>query len=164
MKIAVISDTHLAHPTEGFKRHMKTLFGDVDIVLHAGDMTSSSVFDYLSNWDLRAVRGNMDDFDLAARLPESRVEEIAGRRIGIIHGWGSPRGSRTRFSAHSRVWISSFSAIPTFPSTQRKGSYPLQPRKLQERVLSDRTVGIIEIAAEVTCGTFRSTSINHSEL
>jgi len=56
MKIAVISDTHLAHPTEGFKRAMKALFSDVDMMLHAGDMTSSSVFDYLSNWDLRAVR------------------------------------------------------------------------------------------------------------
>jgi predicted phosphodiesterase len=61
---------------------MKALFSDVDIMLHAGDMTSSSVFDYLSNWDRPGCQSNMDDFDLKARLPESRVEEVEGMRIG----------------------------------------------------------------------------------
>ena len=110
MKIAVISDTHLAHPTEGFKRAMKALFSDVDMMLHAGDMTSSSVFDYLSNWDLRAVRGNMDDFDLGARLPESRVEE--GSSMGGVRR----KGLRTRSSGCSGMSISLSSAIRTSPS------------------------------------------------
>ncbi len=31
----------------------------------------------------------MDDYDLSAKLPEKRIEEIEGWRIGITHGRGS---------------------------------------------------------------------------
>lgn len=151
MKIAVISDTHLDHPTEGFKRHMKTLFGDVDMVFHAGDMTSSSVFDYLSNWDLRAVRGNMDDFDLAARLPESRVEEIAGTRIGIIHGWGSPRGLEDKvLSALPGVDIIVFGHSHVPLNIKKGGIILFNPGSYRGGYSAPGTVGIIEIAGEVT--------------
>jgi len=92
MKIAIISDTHLTRVTDEFRSYTKRVFGDADVLVHAGDMTSGVVYDYLSNWDIRAVRGNMDEAELRASLPEKRVEEIAGVRIGIIHGWGSPHG------------------------------------------------------------------------
>jgi len=42
----------------------------VDIIIHAGDMVSRAIYDYLCNWDLRAVKGNMDDFDLDNILRE----------------------------------------------------------------------------------------------
>jgi len=151
MKIAVISDTHLAHPTEGFKRAMKALFSDVDMMLHAGDMTSSSVFDYLSNWDLRAVRGNMDDFDLGARLPESRVEEAAGRRIGIIHGWGSPQGLEDKVLRVFRdvdIIVFGHSHIPF--NMKKGGAILCNPGSCRGGYSVSGTVGIIEIGAEVT--------------
>lgn len=150
MKIAVVSDTHLARPTEGFRRTMEALFSDADIILHAGDMTSTSVFDYLSNWDLRAVRGNMDDFDLGARLPESRVEEVAGRRIGIIHGWGSPQGLEDKvFRAFREVDIIVF-GHSHLPLNTRKGGVTLfNPGSYRGGYSTPGTVGIIEIAGEV---------------
>jgi hypothetical protein len=92
MKIGILSDTHLANITEVFSTSMKTVFGDVDMIIHAGDMTGIAVYYYLSHWELKAVRGNMDDYELRGLLPEKRIEEIAGRRIGIIHGRGSPQG------------------------------------------------------------------------
>ncbi|OPY00919.1 MAG: phosphodiesterase [Syntrophorhabdus sp. PtaB.Bin047] len=151
MKIAVISDTHLAHPTEGLRRTMKALFSDVDIMLHAGDMTSSSVFDYLSNWDLRAVRGNMDDFDLAARLPESRVEEVEGRRIGIIHGWGSPQGLEDKvLHAFQGVDIVVFGHSHVPLNTKKGGIILFNPGSYRGGYSVPATVGVIEIAGEVT--------------
>ena len=92
LKIGVISDTHLGRVTDEFKNIIMKYFNDVDMIIHSGDMTGRAVYEYLSNWDLKAVRGNMDDFDLRDMLPEKRVEEIGGKKIGIIHGRGSPYG------------------------------------------------------------------------
>lgn len=90
IKIGVLSDTHLSRPTDDFKVTIAKVFSDVDMIIHAGDMTGLLVHEFLSNWDLRAVSGNMDDYDLMAILPKKRIEEIAGKRIGIIHGKGPP--------------------------------------------------------------------------
>lgn len=89
-RIGIISDTHLNRPTDDFKSTISKYFADVDMIIHAGDMTGRLVHDFLANWDLRAVAGNMDDYDLSAILPDKRVEEIEGRKIGITHGRGSP--------------------------------------------------------------------------
>jgi len=147
MKIAVISDTHLAHPAEEFRRHMKTFFSDADIMLHAGDMTSLSVFDYLSSWDLRAVRGNMDDPELGARLPERRVEEIEGRRIGIVHGWGSPRGLEDAVrKAFQDVDIIIFGHSHVPLNTRKAGVVLFNPGSYRGGYSTKGTVGVIEIA------------------
>jgi uncharacterized protein len=92
IRIGILSDTHLYSVTEEFVSALDRAFKGVDILFHAGDMTAKVVYDYLSNWDLRAVAGNMDDFDLARLLPQKRVEEIMGVRIGIMHGRGCPQG------------------------------------------------------------------------
>jgi uncharacterized protein len=92
MKIGILSDTHLTMITDAFKKTLDTIFADADMIVHAGDMTGMAVYDYLSNWTLRAVRGNMDDHDVRAILPEKRLEGIMGRRVGIIHGRGTPYG------------------------------------------------------------------------
>jgi putative phosphoesterase len=90
MKIGILSDTHLAGITEDFKKTIKRVFDGVDMIIHAGDITGISVFNYLSNWELKAVRGNMDDFDLCNLLPEKRIENIMGKNVGIIHGKARP--------------------------------------------------------------------------
>jgi putative phosphoesterase len=92
MNIGVLSDTHLVRVTDDFRRTVETVFRHVDMIIHAGDMTGMAVYDYLSNWQIVAVRGNMDDHDLRVALPEKRVEDVAGKRIGIVHGRGTPYG------------------------------------------------------------------------
>jgi len=64
-RVGVLSDTHLTSVTEEFKSIMSSLFRDVEIIIHAGDIVTREVYEYLCNWDVRAVRGNMDGFDLA---------------------------------------------------------------------------------------------------
>jgi uncharacterized protein len=90
VKIGILADTHLDRATDDFKSAIKTIFSDIDIIIHAGDMIGMGVYEYLCNWDLKAVRGNMDNHDLKAILPDKRIEEINGKKIGIIHGKGPP--------------------------------------------------------------------------
>jgi putative phosphoesterase len=92
VKIGVISDTHLTSVDSRFAQMIRRHFGDVDAVIHAGDMVEESVFEFLSEWRLLAVLGNMDRGALTEMLPRRRVERLGGKRIGITHGWGSPEG------------------------------------------------------------------------
>ena len=151
MKIAVISDTHLTHPTDNFRRHMKELFADVPIMLHAGDMTSSSVLDFLSNWGVRAVRGNMDDHDLRCALPEQRIESIAGRRIGLVHGWGSPAGLEDRvLDSFPDVDIVVFGHSHVPLEATMRGVALFNPGSYRGGYRGKGSVGIIEITQDVT--------------
>ncbi len=43
-----------------------------------------------------AVAGNMDDYDVLDALPQTRIVEAEGRRIGLVHGWGSREGLEKR--------------------------------------------------------------------
>lgn len=98
-KIGVLSDTHLHRVTDNLKELFKKEFKDIDVLVHAGDMTAINVYDYLKNWDIRAVRGNMDDYELQSIIPKKRIEVINDRKFGIIHGYGSPYGIEDRVRA-----------------------------------------------------------------
>jgi uncharacterized protein len=70
---------------------------DADLILHAGDFVAVEVFEELSALaPLVAVAGNMDEPALAALLPERRVVETGGARIGMVHvpGPAAGRGER----------------------------------------------------------------------
>jgi putative phosphoesterase len=90
MKIVVMSDTHLDHVTDEFEAICAGYCSDADVVVHLGDMARSPVLDFLEQYPLQAVAGNMDDQIIQARLPAKKVIDVAGCLIGIIHGWGSP--------------------------------------------------------------------------
>lgn len=96
IKIGVLSDTHLYTVNDTLRELLKKDFHDIDILIHAGDMTSINVYEYLKNWNLMAVRGNMDDFDLKDIVPHKRIEVINNKKIGIVHGSGSPYGIEER--------------------------------------------------------------------
>ncbi len=146
IKLGIISDTHLNRITDEFDNAMKNIFRDVDVIIHAGDMTSLSIYDYLSNWDIRAVRGNMDDLELQNYLPEKRIEEIEGKKIGVIHGRGSPYGlSDLVFKEFQHVDIIIFghSHIPFYEKKGNVGMF--NPGSYKGLAGQPGTVGIIEI-------------------
>lgn len=71
-----------------------------DLVLHAGDFTAASVLDELRGFaPIEAVHGNMDDAELRALLPERRVVDLAGHRIGMVHDPGPKAGRAARLAA-----------------------------------------------------------------
>jgi len=96
MKIGIISDTHLTQATKGFKTLLETHLRDVDLILHAGDMVSLSVYEFLQQWPLEAVQGNMDELNLKAVLPFKKTLSLEGHQIGLMHGWGPARGLEDR--------------------------------------------------------------------
>ena len=92
MRVAVISDTH-ARPGDvaAVIERVGPYLHDVDRILHAGDVTSREVLDALSRFaPIAAVAGNMDGPGLRENLPEQRILPLAGFKIGLCHGGGSP--------------------------------------------------------------------------
>ena len=70
------------------------VLGRSDLILHAGDFVTAAVLDELAQLaPVSGVHGNMDDAVLKAMLPERRVVEAAGLRIGMVHEPG-PRTAR----------------------------------------------------------------------
>ena len=90
MKIGVLSDTHLRDRGNAKKLVDHLLsgpFADVEAVLHAGDVVISGLEDLFSPLPFYSVRGNMDH-DLYD-VPISRIVNLSGKRVGMIHGWGA---------------------------------------------------------------------------
>jgi uncharacterized protein len=96
VKIGVISDTHLMGRHEKLQQIAETVFSDVDLVLHAGDLVDIAVLDAFAPKEVRAVFGNMDPPGVRDVLPEKLIWEIDGRRLALIHGWGPPSAIEKR--------------------------------------------------------------------
>ena len=96
IKIGVLSDTHL----QGLSKELEHIFEeyliDKDLVLHAGDVVSEEILDFLGQKELHAVHGNMDPFEVQRRLPGKSVLELGAFRIGLVHGWGPSAGLEDR--------------------------------------------------------------------
>lgn len=146
-RIGIISDTHLTRPTSDFKLWTTRYFGDVDMIIHAGDMTEVAVHEFLSSWNLRAVSGNMDNPDLRAMLPAKRIEEVEGRRIGIVHGKGPAFGVEhlvTGEFTDADIVVFGHSHIPRWV---RKGRvYLVNPGSYR----TSKTMGILELGDDVS--------------
>ncbi|MBU1172142.1 MAG: YfcE family phosphodiesterase [Proteobacteria bacterium] len=99
MKIGVISDTHVSTPVEALCSLADDIFADVSMILHAGDLTRLSVLEAFPGKEVIAVSGNMDRYDVTSMLPKKKVIEVFGYRIGLIHGWGSPKGLEEKIIA-----------------------------------------------------------------
>ena len=68
----------------------------VDLVLHAGDVVSPDVIQFLKRRNFQGVHGNMDPPEVKSLLPEKTVVEIGSYRVGLIHGWGPGDGLEDR--------------------------------------------------------------------
>jgi putative phosphoesterase len=96
MKVGVVSDTHLRSMTRDFQRIYDQYLSGVDMILHAGDIVSMDVVEFLEKDDFHGVYGNMDPLEMRAILPDRLVLDIGGYRVGLIHGWGSSEGLEER--------------------------------------------------------------------
>lgn len=96
MKIGVISDTHIPRQAKELPKVIFEHFKGIDLILHAGDLTSLNVLDELRQItpNVEAVIGNMDEESVV--LPVKKILNAGGLRIGLMHGWGAPMGLRNR--------------------------------------------------------------------
>jgi putative phosphoesterase len=76
------------------------LLDESDLVLHAGDVVSAGALEELASLGpLEAVAGNMDQPALQTALPERRIVEVEGARIGLLHDAGPRTGREQRLRA-----------------------------------------------------------------
>jgi len=97
MKLGILADTHINELNENFTNLIKDCFKDVELIIHAGDFTSSAVYEFLKSYrDFIGVFGNVDSPDIQNVLHEKEVVEASGYRIGIYHGHGNKGTSAGR--------------------------------------------------------------------
>jgi putative phosphoesterase len=90
MRVAVLADTHWKG-SDAVPEHVLNLLNDAELVIHAGDLKCEKVLASLTGGGRRpvkAVRGNNFELDLAS-LPDVRVEDLGGFKVGIAHDIGS---------------------------------------------------------------------------
>ena len=94
MKIGIISDTHSAGSGRDLPRAVFDAMQGCDLLLHCGDLECIGVLDYLEELaPVFAVRGYEDPVEPGDRLANvSRIVEVAGVRIGMVHDiqWPPP--------------------------------------------------------------------------
>lgn len=90
MRIGIVSDTH-----DRVLAALHEALAGVDEILHAGDIATAEVLAEIETIaTVTAVRGNMDERELADRLPEEEIlTRGGGVRIALVHGHRVGRAS-----------------------------------------------------------------------
>ena len=97
MRAVVLADTHIRR---GTKRRLPdgayAALDRADVILHAGDLVIEDLLHELTGFaPTYAVLGN-NDHDLGGVLPETRLLDLAGVRVGMIHDSGPTKGREGR--------------------------------------------------------------------
>lgn len=154
MRITILSDTHIPQRAKELPFIILKEIEKSDLIIHAGDFTTIETVKFLENLNrFYGVAGNMDEKEVWEYLPEKRIIEIEGKRIGLIHGFGSPIGIEKKI-------IKRFEGEKTdlivFGHTHRaviknyRGILLLNPGSPTERIFSLRkTFAIIEIKEKI---------------
>ena len=101
MLAAVIADTHMPRGRRRLPEACVERLRAADVLLHAGDVVSRSVFEELAALgpSVHAVHGNVDEPELRALLPAALAVDVAGLRIGMTHDAGPRAGREERLAA-----------------------------------------------------------------
>lgn len=148
MLIGLISDTHIPDRARILPQKVLDAFGDVDLILHAGDLTTPKVLEELESIaPVMAVQGNMDRAN-RIDLPKARVIEAEGLRIGLIHGEVYPRADTQQLlylakELEADILVSGHSHQPKIE--QKEGILLLNPGSPVVPRLADRTVMLLDI-------------------
>jgi hypothetical protein len=120
-RIGVISDTHIPSRAKSIPEAALNLFADVDLILHAGDLSTLAALDPLQAIaPVCAVHGNVESDDVMTALPAKREIEAGGCVIGMIHNLGQRKTyaatARSEFP-EARVVVFGHSHIPLVEQT-----------------------------------------------
>jgi uncharacterized protein len=124
---------------------------DADLILHGGDIATVAVLEELEaiGPPVAAVFGNVDEPALRDRLPEQRVVDADGVRIGMVHDAGPSKGRlermRLRFPDADAV-VFGHSHIPLHE--ERDGFQIFNPGSATDRRRQPRhTMGVAEVSS-----------------
>ena len=152
MLVAVISDTHMPRGARRLPDACVERIAAADLLLHAGDFSTLEVLRELEaiGPPLAGVHGNVDSAELLRLLPEERVVEAGGTRIGLLHDAGPRSGRlermRRRFGGRAEVVVFGHSHLPLHDQAP-DGFQILNPGSPTERRRAPaHTMGLIQIA------------------
>ncbi|MFC4559038.1 metallophosphoesterase family protein [Virgibacillus kekensis] len=155
MKIVVTADTHTSDGKKPLPFRLKKELDDSDLIIHAGDWNSMEVYYELAEYaEVRGVYGNVDDEEIRKKFPEREIVEVAGCRIGIVHGHGEKKTTEKRaieaFDGEKiDVLIFGHSHIPMMRYFKKILLFnPGSPT--DKRRLPCYSFGILEIGEEIT--------------
>jgi hypothetical protein len=96
MEVVVLADSHLTRGLSPIGDQVLEAVAQADVVIHAGDVTSRQALEELQTMTKTyAVFGN-NDHELVGILPETRLFELAGIRLALVHDSGPAKGRPTR--------------------------------------------------------------------
>src|SRR5665213_2694837 len=149
VRLVVIADTHLtaAVATRLPKALLEAIEG-ADLVLHAGDVTTTAALEELSALaSVHCVLGN-NDTTLVGLVPEQLRLTLAGVNVAMIHDSGSKAGRASRLSARfpdADLVVYGHSHVPD-NSEGLGGQRLFNPGSpTQRRAQPLRTYGLIEL-------------------
>jgi hypothetical protein len=102
LQVGVVADTHVPSTYAKVPDELWRGLEGCEQVLHAGDFDSWETYEeFKKRFPTAAVIGNRDTFAICEEVPEHRVLDLSGFKIGMIHGFGPPKnlGPRVR-----QVW------------------------------------------------------------
>jgi len=88
MRIGLISDTHIPEVAPALPLQIAEVFRDVDLILHAGDIYTSSVLDELGRIaPVLAAKGDDDSEDVLTdkRVKWKHILKLGGQTLWLIH-------------------------------------------------------------------------------
>ena len=152
IKIGVLSDTHLYRVSLELKEIYKKHLTDMDFVLHAGDVCSLDIVEFLEKHNFHGVSGNMDPLEVKAKLPDKKIVEIGPYKIGLIHGWGSPEGLEDRvFGEFTGVDVIVFGHSHRALCQKKEGVLLFNPGTATGPSLKDgHSIGILELTDQIS--------------
>lgn len=159
MRVLVVSDTHLRSGA-GLPDSVLELADRADHVVHGGDWVTADVVTTLrALGPVTGVRGNVDDAETAAVLPEVAEVELGGVRFAVLHDAGPAAGRHERLAARfpsADVVVYGHSHMPELTWVERAGSVGARPllvlnpgSPVQRRRAPTHTVAWLEIAGGV---------------
>lgn len=134
-RVGVISDTHVPKRAPRVPDAALRHFEGVELILHAGDLSSLAVLDQLAAYaPVEAVQGNVELPEVLAALPIKREIVVGGCAIGLVHILGDrahhARNARREFPA-ARCVVFGHSHVPYLED--RDGLLLLNPGSATDR-------------------------------
>ena len=98
VRLAIIGDTHMPRGQRALPAACVERLRAADAILHTGDLVALEVLELLESFGppVHAVHGNVDDVEVARRLPAVAVVEAEGARIVMTHDAGPADRRLTR--------------------------------------------------------------------
>lgn len=154
MKIGVVADTHIPLFAPAVPDELWKGLEGCDHLIHAGDFDSWETYEaFASRFPLTAVIGNRDQFPASDEVPERRILEVGGFRIGITHGFGPPSGAAKRTA---KAWKDGAVDLLIFGHSHEAGVFDLDGLRLlnpgsptDTHYCDCRTYAILELDDEI---------------